>query len=420
MKKGSDRPPTIVMGGGSNAVSIARALGRRGIRVYALNTPDALVRHSRYCSWIDVSGRGEVEERWSQHLLGPEMESLRGSVLLAASDAGLMVLAQNRAALAARYILDLSEPAAQLSMLDKLQTYRIAREAQVPTPGFLEVKSWAEALAHRSELVFPLLVKPRASHLFEARFGQKFFIARNMGELQDLIRLAENAQLDVILMELVPGPDSLLCSYYTYIDERGEALFDFTKRVIRRYPVGMGGGCYHVTDHVPEIREHALKLFRHAGVRGLANAEFKQDTRTGQLKLIECNARFTAANGLVAESGVDLAYFVYARAVGLPLPPMDSFQSGTRLWDPMADVFAFRALRASGDLTLAGWLASILYRQTFPYFLWSDPLPGIAGLGRELARIVRSRRHRLVSRIRKGLARTESAGNGDDRHRIVW
>ena len=64
----------------------------------------------------------------------------------------------------------------------------------------------------------------------------------------------------------------------------------------------------------------ALRLFRHVGLRGLANVEFKLDPRDGQYKLIECNARFTAANGLVAKSGIDLGRFVYCRAVGLPLP----------------------------------------------------------------------------------------------------
>ena len=91
----------------------------------------------------------------------------------------------------------------------------------------------------------------------------------------------------MLLVEKVPGPDDLLCSYYTYLDADGEALFDFTKRIIRRFPVGMGNGCYHITDRNPEVREVALKLFRHVGLRGLANAEFKRDQRDGRLKLIE-------------------------------------------------------------------------------------------------------------------------------------
>ena len=42
------------------------------------------------------------------------------------------------------------------------------------------------------------------------------------------------------------------------------------------------------------------------------------DLKDGELKLIENNARFTAANGLVTASGFDLAKFVYNRLTGRP------------------------------------------------------------------------------------------------------
>ncbi len=66
--------------------------------------------------------------------------------------------------------------------------------------------------------------------------------------------------------------------------------------MIRRNPPGMGVGSYHITDWIPEVRDVALQLFKYMGLRGLVNAEFIRDVRDGQLKLIEINARFTAAN----------------------------------------------------------------------------------------------------------------------------
>jgi predicted ATP-grasp superfamily ATP-dependent carboligase len=186
--------------------------------------------------------------------------------------------------------------------------------------------------------------------------------------------------MEVVLMENIPGPDSRLCSYYTYLDEEGDALFDFTKRIIRRYPVNMGLGSYHITDHVEGVRELALKLFRHVGLQGLANAEFKYDDRDGQLKLIECNARFTAANSLVAKAGFDLGTFVYNRIVGIPQPPFTTFRTGLRMWDPLRDFRAFLELRARGEMTLIEWLASIMHPTSISYFSWRDPLPSFVRL----------------------------------------
>src|SRR5438105_868251 len=79
-------------------------------------------------------------------------------------------------------------------------------------------------------------------------------------------------------------------------------LFEFTKRVIRRFPAMTGTACYAITDRIPEAAELGNRLFRHVALRGLANVEFKRDVRDGTLKLIECNARFTASQALVTRS----------------------------------------------------------------------------------------------------------------------
>src|SRR5690606_27731124 len=110
--------------------------------------------------------------------------------------------------------------------------------------------------------------------------------------------------------------------------------------------------------------------------------EFKYDERDGQLKLIECNARFTAANCLVAESGFDLARFVYNRLVGLPQEPLTTYRSGLRLWYPIEDFRAYRVLHARGELSFPRWVRSLLHWQKFPFFAWEDPAPSFVDLYR--------------------------------------
>jgi predicted ATP-grasp superfamily ATP-dependent carboligase len=188
---------------------------------------------------------------------------------------------------------------------------------------------------------------------------------------------------------MISGPDDRLCSYYTYLDEESRPLFHFTKRIIRRYPLLTGNACYHVTDRIPEAAELGNRLFEHVGLRGLANVEFKRDERDGKLKLIECNARFTAADCLVARSGINLAAFVYCRLTGREPPSMDNYRAGLRLWDPVRDFQAGLAMRREGQLTLGRWLASVCHRQTFPYFQWSDPLPALARLTMPLRKALR-------------------------------
>jgi D-aspartate ligase len=383
-------PPLILLGGDVNALSIARSLGRDGVRVYGIGVEPFAAR-SRHLTSLPHRFDLPPEEAWFETLTGPATAHLRGAVVLAASDVGLTVLTRHRDRLAGTYRLDLCDVAAQTAMLDKLATYRAAEEAGVPTPRFWALDADDDLERHRDDLVYPLIVKPLLSHEYLARFpeGGKFRDAADFAELAAATSDMRAAGLGMMLVERIPGPDDLLCSYYTYIDGSGVCTFDFTKRVLRRNPPGMGLATYHITDWNPEVRDVAQRLFKHAGLRGLANAEFKRDTRDGRLKLIECNARFTGANGLLAAAGLDLGRHVYERVLGRPHELPTEYTTGLRLLDLHDDHRAYRALRGRGELTLLGWLRSLAHRQTFPYLDVRDPMPVVAGVGATIAGVLR-------------------------------
>src|SRR5262245_30917569 len=106
-KSVQSRPPVVILGGEANALSVARELGRVGIKVYILCPADAFVRHSRFCEWIKVEGDCGQEAAWAHFLLGPEADYLKGAVLLSCSDAGIQVLVRHRDQLAERFKLDI-------------------------------------------------------------------------------------------------------------------------------------------------------------------------------------------------------------------------------------------------------------------------------------------------------------------------
>jgi predicted ATP-grasp superfamily ATP-dependent carboligase len=380
-------PPAIVFHGGNNATSIARSLQEMGVQVYALNKRDAAIRWSRAARWIELPPELDFQTAAAQFLTGPASESLRGSVLLAASDEALEVLLEHREVLAERFLLDACRPGPQRVLLDKLATYEAARRAGIPTPRFCALHGAAELEELRVELVFPLLVKPRLSHLFQHTFGQKFMVVEDFDALSEVLGLVAQADIEVLLVEKITGPDSRLCSYFTYIDEQGEPAFDFTKRILRRYPKNHGLGTYHITDRVDGVRELSLALLREVGLVGLANVEFMLDERDGELKLIECNARFVGIHGLLTAAGLDLARFVYRLIVGLPSATLLREEYGLHWWDPWRDFVAYRELRGLGEITLARWVVGLLRWQVLPIFSWRDPLPSLATTLRKLRKL---------------------------------
>lgn len=401
-----DTPPVIMLDGGAGtAISVARSLGRAGVRVYLLSTPECPAALSRYTSVLKPANGGMCPTGWTNYLLGSESDQLEGAVLLAGSDAAIEIILDHREQLASRFILDVCDQVAQRRLLSKLSTYQEAVQAEVATPRFWTAPDEAHVLAHRAEYSYPLIVKPLLAHAFAALFPGKFFVANDEAELVTAVRTAQEHRLEVMLVEEIPGPDDRLCSYYTYIDESGQPQFDFTKRVIRRYPKQSGLACYHITDRNPEVRAAARRFLAGVGLRGLANVEFKRDPRDGDLKLIECNARFTAANGLLTAAGYDLATFVYDRLVGRPHAPLADrrYVAGRRLWNASADFRAYLELRAAGEMDAREWLRSVMHRQVPYYFRWDDPVPAVTLAWRSALRAAARSRQKL-------------SGNGTDGH----
>lgn len=366
-------PPAVLLGGSVNALSAARSLGSRGIEVYALSEsedrpPVSASRHVRH--W--VPGQEDVEGGWLRWL----GDNRLGAVVIPCSDRGLELCARHGSALLdAGHRPVESAPELVLSLLDKGQTWTIAREAGIDVPQAFTLDGIEGAAEAARRLAFPCAVKPLNPHrvpdAFRDRVKAKALVVHDGDEL---VAVAQSMP-GLVATEIVPGPDDAFCSYYTYMAD-GEPLFHFTKRKLRQYPARWGTGTYHRSEWVPEAAELGLRLFRAAGLVGLGNVEFKRDERDGRLKLIECNLRLTEADPLVRASGLDLPYLLYQRALGRSVPALpETFRQGVRQWHPLGDLRALRQYREEGTLTAGHWMRTLLYPQHLPLFAASDPAP---------------------------------------------
>jgi len=389
----------LALGGAGNSVVLVRDLVRNGVTVRASGPKGCLALASRYCSEAFRVPEGEaVGDYWYRLLLSDD-HRLDGSLIFALCDDSIDFICTNYAALKERYLVEGTDPELRLAMLDKKKTLEIAREAGVPTPNFWTINTIEDVDRIKDELTYPLMVKPIHSHLFSPIFGRKLFIIdEGFANVREKVALALEHGLEVMIVEMIPGPDSNLCSYYTYHDEEGRSLFEFTKRVIRRYPYNRGGAVYHETDWVPEAVEEGRKYFRSMPWRGMANIEFKLDLRDGKLKVIECNPRFTAAHVLVVASGAPIDTMIYCSVTGQPGPTFTTYKLDVRQWNPTRDILAFFEMRKKGLLTFPQWVKSILHRPTvLPVFDIRDPMPSLSFL-LSLSTRIRKKFHRATER----------------------
>jgi D-aspartate ligase len=372
--------PVVLLGGRENCLAVTRNLGRLGIKVYVSGRKGCHALYSRHCNRAFPVERGiSAEQAWHQLLLGGPPPELRGAVVFALCDESLEFLAAHHDALGQRYKLPAFSLDLSMAMLDKRETLIRARAAGVPTPNFWVVDTPDDLAAIRNDIQTPVMVKPLNSRAFVDKFGCKLFIVDGgFDEVVEKVELCHAHGIKVMLMEMIPGPDSLLSSFNTCRTASGKMLYEYTKSVIRRWPINRGGGTCHQSIWLPETAAMGRKLFDMIGWQGIGNVEFKRDMRDGQLKIIEVNGRFTAAQRLITEAGAPIDLIVYCHLTGQPQPHFDSYSQTKLFWYPLRDFFAFLQMRRAGQITFAEWLRSLDVRSLLlSVASWRDPLPSM-------------------------------------------
>ena len=383
--------PALVLGGDANALSVARSLGRSGVPVYT-TFGDSHAAHSRYI-------RENLDMRsYSQDyalLLRDKAAELAGAAVFACSDDAVEAVATHRARFAGIYEFERNRPELQLAMLNKQRTLELARDLDVPIPRFWCVDESTDLEELGATLPYPVIVKPFDTFAFRKVFKRSYLRADNKHELLGLVAQARFNEMDFMICELIPGADDCACSAYTYMDETGEELFSLTKRCLRRIPNNVGAGTFQITTDLEDVREMAQRFFRGLGWRGFGNLEFKRDPRDGSLRVIECNARFTAVHEQLAAAGNDLSLLSYRHMTGQEIAPLRRNRQRVAIWSPRVDFHAFREHRARTGAPFSSWLRSLAAAKlVFPVFSLRDPEPAFRATVarvRELAGKLRAR-----------------------------
>ncbi|MEX2468439.1 MAG: hypothetical protein WD396_01665 [Pseudohongiellaceae bacterium] len=371
-------PPVLVLGGEENAISIARSFGRRNIRVFICAAEGCFAFKSRYCTDAFVIPEGGSQKNyWDQVLLEQESPELTGAVIFPGNDEAVEYLAERRPLLAQRYIVDDALPEISTAMLSKLATLELAQKSGCPTPAFYRVESLQDLASLEDEISFPIMVKPVHSHRFHEHYpDRKYLVARNKAELQEKVRDLLGRDLKLIVTEIIPGPDRLQSAYFCYMTRGGRILFDYTHQIFRRFPKNSGAACLTISKRLSATQEMGKRFFKGIGFTGLGHVEFKYDERDGQLKIIECNPRTSAAQAVVSKSGLDMPWLIYNYLLTGETPAQTDFREGVRRWWVILDILAFLELRRLGEINLVDWIRSIRGPPlVFPYFCLDDPKP---------------------------------------------
>lgn len=371
----------IVVGGYVNGLGVLRALAARGVRTAVPRTqPYDIAHRSRWCVGdAAVAELGAHPDALAEALLA-RAPRWRGAVVYPTNDEALAALALHRDQLSSWYRL--ASPPQEVAgyLLDK----RLMRTAAEAVGAKLPVRYGAAsaATAALEVLRFPVLVKPSASHRFASAFGAKLFTARDRAELRQCVRRVEEASLPADVVDFVPGDDSEIHAYCTYLDRHGEPGPGLLVRKLRQSPPLFGvARAAEIVRDVPGLRELTVELARRIGLHGIAVAEFKRDPRDGVFRFIEINGRAVVYNALTRRAGLDLAALAFAEAVeGAPARVAPHDWPG--IWVNLHADLLYATLRREVEPVGVGALLAG-YRRPMLEAVWSsrDPAPFLTQWG---------------------------------------
>jgi D-aspartate ligase len=285
-------------------------------------------------------------------------------------------VSRQREQLCEGFRLAIADPELVEELVDKARFDELARRLELPVPRAIYVDASAGSAAD-VELRFPLVVKPAAHGRGDwaaVAHGAKALRADSPDELRRIWPALAHERLEVLVQEMIPGPESRVESYHVYIDAAGETAGEFTGRKLRTDPPDYGETtALEITD-AGDVAEVGREVTRRLGLRGVAKLDFKRDA-AGRLHLLEVNPRFNLWHHAGAVAGVNLPALVFADLVGLPRPRTQTARAGVRWVYHGHDA---RAARRQG-VPLRRWLRWAIGAEAKSVVARDDPLPMVMG-----------------------------------------
>lgn len=391
------RPPVFLLGG----LDLLRPLGYAGIpAIVASPEPDEPAFASRFATGRCLLPPLLRSEQAAACLLdaGARLSGLLGRriPLFYGNDDYLNLIYANRAALSEHFLLLLNSSEIAASLLDKDAFVALAQARGLPVPRGL---SWGgtgpDALAQARG---PVLVKPRhkvgweESEMFARLFGGNSK-ARVFASGREVMRNLPAAQhrADLLFQEYIGGDDRQLWSFHGFADEGGTVLAWFVGRKLRTYPAHTGMSTFLELAHNEELAALGHRVVARIPLKGAFKIDFKRDPVSGRYAMLEVNARYNLWHHLGARNGINLLKTAYDYLVDGRAPAAARYRTERRWICLRLDVRACRELVGRGELTLSGWLGSLIRsRLVHDLFSWTDPKPWL----RSWALRVRSRLRR--------------------------
>jgi D-aspartate ligase len=368
-----DWPPVVVAGVHQTGVNLMRNLARRGLRIVCSgHNREQPGFHTVYGRAWECPAPHDGSSAWLDSMTELARKLGQKPVLITGADVYVCAMARHARELSEYYTFNRSSVALQALLATKERQYEIAEANGMPVPRTRLAKSAEDIMAFAADAQFPCLLKPLQAGKWEhlpddhPLFCTKVAIAGSKIELIANYHLCRDHTPEVVVQEIIQGPDSAKLVYLSCYGRNGNRIGNCIVRELRTHPIGFGSAtlvepfCDQETD---ELCDSFLRKLRYTG---LCEIELKRDVRDGRLKMIEANPRYSGTGDAAPYAGVDMGWLHYLDLIGIEVEPVGPSSRGFRHVVLFNDLLELRNYRRAGLLSWRSLLQS--YRPPLAFY----------------------------------------------------
>jgi predicted ATP-grasp superfamily ATP-dependent carboligase len=317
--------------GSRGALLILRSLGRRNISTI-LMAQNFLVP-ARFSRWYSESVCCHYSfdnvDCFMRTLLGIARTG-RYLTFFPLTDSSLLSVSTHREQLTPFLRLVLPSHESILKVIDKGETLKLAKDMGIPIPKTLCPRNINEAIDASVITGYPAVIKPRTSFVVaqsgEIKYSRPFYV-NSSSELISTYAKVETDFPAPMIQEYVPGHNISIALLF----DRGEPKAACAIKVTRTLPVTGGNSVLRESVAAdPTLLRCASDLLKKLNWHGIAEVEFRIDSRDSTAKLMEINGRFWGSMNVAIESGLDFPYLMYLLAKGEQVRPTFKYRLGVK------------------------------------------------------------------------------------------
>jgi D-aspartate ligase len=378
------RNPAIVFGGGATTgLGAIRSLGRAGVDVYYIDEKKNEAIYSKYCRKYFILPKTSHNKDELRNVLLKLQDSINDAVLFPASDSYALNLSDLMDDLSDYYLPAPKKEVIEI-LINKRRFYQSLMKEKIPHPTTHFPETLEDIKKIGEQMSYPIFIKPSISHLFAQRFRKKGFVANSETELLRYWAFTKKLGVDVMIQEIIPGPQTSHVFLDGYIDRNSNPKVLFARRRLRMWPLSFGNSSICVSIPVSEIapfKKRLLGYLKSINYQGIFSGEFKKDQRDGVFKLLEINSRTSAwFNTLSAKCGINIMLIAYLDAIGRDIKYSEDYEAGIKWVFLRDDLRSAIRMMLNGDLTLREWLSSLSGKKDYESYAKDDLRPFIMSL----------------------------------------